>query len=147
MITAMDDILWSINPENDNMEKFFRRIRELANALSSGFDADISVAIPDKVKSLNLDIKHRLLFFLLFKDALQVVVAFGQGRNTDIDFDLMKGDLVFRLQDDMAHIDTEDEKIKTITRTMEDRVNQLGGELNIQPGDMGITIVFRSPVK
>lgn len=147
MITAMDDILWSINPENDNMEKFFMRIRELANALSSGFDADISVTIHDKVKSLNLDIKHRLLYFLLFKDALQVVVAFGQGRKTDIDFDLMKSDLVFRLQDETAQIEKGDENISKITKTMQDRVDQLNGELIIQPLNKGVTIVFRSPVK
>lgn len=147
MITAMDDILWSINPENDNMEKFFMRIRELANALSSGFDADISVTIPAKVKSLNLDVKHRLLFFLLFKDALQVVVAFGQGRKTDIDFDLMKGDLLFRLQDETAQIDKGDENISKMTKTMQDRVDQLNGELNIQPLNKGVTIIFRSPVK
>jgi ligand-binding sensor domain-containing protein len=147
MITAMDDILWSINPENDNMEKFFQRIRELTGALSSGFDADISVSIPAKVRSLNLDVKHRLLFFLLFKDALQVVVALGQGRKTDIDIDMMKGDLLFRLQDGTAQIDQEDEKITAIIKTMQERVDQLEGELNIQQLDKGVTVVFRSPVK
>lgn len=146
MITVMDDILWSINPENDNMEKFFQRIRELAGALSSGFDADISVSIPSKVKSLNLDVKHRLLFFLLFKDALQVVVAFGQGKKTDIDIDMVKGDLLFRLLDNSARIDKGNEKINTIIKTMQDRVNQLDGELNVQTRNEGVTIVFRSPL-
>lgn len=146
MITAMDDILWSIKPENDNMEKFFQRIRELAGALASGYDADIAVTIAPKVRSLNLDVKHRLLFFLLFKDALQVVVAFGQGRKTDIDIDMMKGELLFRLRDDTARIDSKDEKIMTTIKTMQERVDQLDGELNIEPRDEGVTVLFRSPV-
>jgi signal transduction histidine kinase len=147
MITAMDDILWSINPENDNMEKFFRRIRELVSALSSGFDAAISVTIAPKVRSLNLDIKHRLLFFLLIKDALQVIVAFGEGRKTDVDIDMMKGALLLRLQDNEARIDKGNENLVTIIKTMQDRVDQLQGELNIEPRNEGLTIVLRSPIK
>lgn len=146
MITAMDDILWSIKPENDSMEKTFQRIRELAGAMSSGFDADISVNIPAKVKSLDLDIKHRLLFFLLLKDALQVVVAFGQGKRTDIDIDIMKGSLLLRLQDDTAHVDKGDENIGSIIKTMQDRVEQLDGELDMKTGT-GVMVVIRSPIR
>ncbi len=147
MITAMDDILWSIKPENDSMEKFFQRMRELAGALSSGFDANISVFIAPRLKTLNLDVKHRLLFFLLFKDALQVVVAFGNGKKTDVDIDIMKGDLLIRLKDETAHIDKGDEKISTIIRTMQDRVNQLYGDMDIQQRNDGMTVVIRSPLK
>ena len=51
MILAMDDILWSIDPQNDSMEKSLLRMMEFADVLKNMFGANIELALDKKVKS------------------------------------------------------------------------------------------------
>ena len=43
MITAMDDMLWSIDPANDTMQKFIARAKEFAASISYNKNAAVTV--------------------------------------------------------------------------------------------------------
>ena len=45
MMIAMDDMLWSIEPENDNMQKTVARMQEYIDALNSRHAADVSMVV------------------------------------------------------------------------------------------------------
>ncbi|MEI9911526.1 MAG: hypothetical protein WDO71_18865 [Bacteroidota bacterium] len=51
MIIAMDDILWSIDPDNDTMEKSLLRMMEFADALKNRHGASIEIILDKKVRS------------------------------------------------------------------------------------------------
>jgi signal transduction histidine kinase len=145
MITAMDDILWSIKPENDDMEKFFRRMRELAEALSHEKDATISLSIADKAKMLQPDAKHKLLFYQVFKEAIQATLLAG-GKQLTIEIDLVKGNLLFRLHDATATIDKSNEEIARLLKSLQERTAQLEGELDIESNHAGVSIAVAFPI-
>ncbi|HTE09466.1 MAG TPA: two-component regulator propeller domain-containing protein [Chitinophagaceae bacterium] len=70
MIIAMDDMLWSISPDNDSMEKTVARMQEYIDALNNRRGANIEMLVDDKVKLLNLDMQFRHEAFLLFKESI-----------------------------------------------------------------------------
>ena len=70
MIISMDDMLWSISPDNDSMGKTVDRMREYIDALNNRHNSRIEILVDSRVKSLQLDMKFRHEAFLLFKDSI-----------------------------------------------------------------------------
>lgn len=79
MIIAMDDMLWSLDPENDSMDKTISRVKEYADALMQRHDVVIELGIDKKVEKLVLNMKLRHEAFLLFKEGLRNIVEAGTG--------------------------------------------------------------------
>lgn len=77
MIIAMDDMLWSIAPENDNMERTIARIREYTHSLNNRHAAHIELLVDPKVNSLKMEMQLRYESFLLFKDIIRGLVFAG----------------------------------------------------------------------
>src|SRR5688572_17055992 len=102
MIIAMDDILWSIDPQNDTMTETLLRLREFIAALQSRHQAIIQLVVDEKVRALKLDMKIRHEFFLLAKAALRAVIEDCNGKKTTLNIDLQKGKLLFKIQDETA---------------------------------------------
>ena len=49
MMEAMDDIVWSIKPDNDNMQKIVARMREYASSILEPKDIGIEFQVQAKV--------------------------------------------------------------------------------------------------
>lgn len=77
MMLAMDDMLWSIDPVNDSMEKTILRMQEFLEALSNRHDVRISMLVDEKVKKLNLNMQLRHDAFILFRESIRNIVAAG----------------------------------------------------------------------
>lgn len=106
MIIAMDDMLWSIDPANDNMEKKVERIREYVDALKNRYDININVVVDKKVYALRLNMKQRHEAFLLFKEAIKSLVDSG-ARDVEVHIGLEKSRLLFAIQFDNEGCDLQ----------------------------------------
>jgi len=71
MIEAMDDMLWSIHPDNDSMRKTLFRLKELTDGFRAAYGIDIDLIVDHKVQSLELDMKLRHELFFFYKETLQ----------------------------------------------------------------------------
>jgi ligand-binding sensor domain-containing protein/signal transduction histidine kinase len=74
MIEAMDDMLWSIDPQNDSMKKTLLRIKELTDGLRIANNVEIDLIVDNKVQMLELDMKLRHELFFFYKDAINFMV-------------------------------------------------------------------------
>ncbi|MFT3932547.1 MAG: two-component regulator propeller domain-containing protein [Chitinophagaceae bacterium] len=70
MIIAMDDMLWSISPDNDSMEKTVARMQEYIDSMNNRRSTNNKLLVDEKVKLLNLDMQFRHEAFLLFKECI-----------------------------------------------------------------------------
>jgi glucose-6-phosphate-specific signal transduction histidine kinase len=70
MIIAMDDMVWSISPANDSMEKTVARMQEYIDSMNNRRGANIKMLVDEKVKLLNQDMQFRHEAFLLFKESI-----------------------------------------------------------------------------
>lgn len=147
MIIAMDDILWSIDPQNDTMEKSLLRMMEFADALKHRHAATIEISIDKKVRSLKLDMKTRHEAFLIFKQALKLIVVYSGGRQTLINIDLFKNKLALRLQDETASLEKNVSLIDDSIRDMNERAEFIAADLDVQYDKSGIAVVLLVPVK
>jgi ligand-binding sensor domain-containing protein/signal transduction histidine kinase len=147
MILAMDDILWSIDPQNDSMEKSLLRMMEFADVLKNLFGAHIEIALDKRVRSLKLDMKTRHDVFLIFKEALRMIAEFACGKETVIHIDLFKNKLSIKLQDATASFDKNTAEIDRSIQEMSAKARTIKADLDVQYDKKGIAVVLLVPVK
>jgi glucose-6-phosphate-specific signal transduction histidine kinase len=147
MIVAIDDILWCIDPQNDSMEKSLLRMMEFADVLKNLFGAHIEIALDKRVRSLKLDMKTRHDVFLIFKEALRMIVEFACGKETVIHIDLFKNKLSIKLQDATASFDKNTAEIDRSIQEMSAKARTIKADLDVQYDKKGIAVVLLVPVK
>lgn len=106
MIIAMDDMLWSIDPENDNMEKTLLRIKEYIAALESRNSIKIELLVDENIHKLNLNMQLRHDAFLLFKESIRRLVLAGAD-DCRIHIGVEKNHLLYALQYSNEHCDMQ----------------------------------------
>jgi len=106
MIAAMDDMLWSISPENDSMEKTIARLRELIESLKNRYGVNIDLLVDEKVKTLQLNMKQRKEVFWFLKGGITNVVHTG-GSNCLLHIVYEKSALQYTLEFETIHSDMQ----------------------------------------
>jgi signal transduction histidine kinase len=146
MIIAMDDILWSIQPENDNMEKTILRIEEFADALRNRYGTAIELQVDKRARNLQLDMKTRHEFFLIFKEALKTLVQLAGAKEVLIYLDFSINKLALKTQAPGALLDSEDLQIEKSLQEMEKRASLIGAVLDVQADARASNIILLLPV-
>ncbi len=145
MIIAMDDMLWSIDPDNDSMEKTLLRMNEFIDALKSRHDAAITMHTAPSVEKLKPDMKVRHGFFTVFKEALRLICQHSGGKNIQINIDLVKNNLVLKLQDQVK-VNTADLNVSKNIGNMELHAKQIDAELDIHTDPERTQIILTAPL-
>jgi signal transduction histidine kinase len=145
MIDAMDDMLWSLDPDNDYMEKTILRMRESAEALQHTYGTEIQIEIDEKVKSVKMDMRTRHELFLIFKEGLRTIASNSRS-GTLVNADLSGGKLLVKIHNGgmNAHGDPE---VERSYQELRQRAEVIGAELDIQTDKKGIFIVLFVPLK
>ena len=131
MIIALDDMLWSLDPENDAMDKTINRIKEYADALMQRHGVLIELLIDKKVEKLELNMKLRHEAFLLFKEGLRSLVEAGT-KLCIVHLTYEKAKLLFTIEFDNEACDMQKLNNLLHRRDMEARIQNLGAKLNVQ---------------
>lgn len=144
MITAMDDMLWSINPANDNMEKTILRMKEFVESLKSRYGTGLQMVVDSEVRSLKIEMSTRHELFLVFKEILRDMVLHTPQGQFLINIDLVKSKLQLKIHD--TGPDAPASISSTAMTDMKKRVAAIGAELDIQPGKTGMAVLLLMPV-
>jgi ligand-binding sensor domain-containing protein len=131
MIIAMDDMLWSLDPENDSMNKTISRIKEYADALMQRHPVTIELFIDKNVERLQLNMKLRHETFLLFKEGIRSLVEAGTPVCI-VHLSLEKAKLLFTIEFKNEGCNMQQLNNLLNRRDMEARLHALGAKLDVQ---------------
>lgn len=131
MIIALDDMLWSLDPQNDAMDKTINRIKEYADALMQRHGVLIELLIDKRVEKLELNMKLRHEAFLLFKEGLRSLVTAGT-KLCIVHLTAERGKLLFTIEFENEGCDMQQLNNLLHRRDMEDRIHALKAKLNVQ---------------
>lgn len=147
MVTAMEDILWSLDPANDSMEKSLLRMREYIDSLQTHYAASIDFNVDKNVTTVNLDMKKRLEFFILFKESLRAIVQYAHGRQTYINLSLSGNKLLqLNMQDTTANTNTDSPDLEKLIKELYNRSAYINAEADIQRDHKGMAIILQMPM-
>ena len=145
MIIAMDDMLWSIAPENDSMSKAVDRMSEYIEALNNRHGIKIEMQADEKLNSLKPDMQLRHEAFLLFKDSIKSLVDAGVS-NCQIHLSTEKSQLLYSMQFDTATIDMQQLNSLLQRQDMSKRIDALQAKLTVTPHRNSMMMELKVPV-
>jgi ligand-binding sensor domain-containing protein/two-component sensor histidine kinase len=84
MISDMNDIVWTINPRNDSMEKIIQRMESYAKPLLNAANIQFTLEYDPSVLHINLDMTSRKNFYLIFKEAIHNGLKYAECKKIDV---------------------------------------------------------------
>ena len=154
MISDMNDIVWAINPRNDNMEKIFQRLESFARPLLAAKNIRFELKIDPDLLQLNLDMGKRKNFYLVFKEAINNAVKYSCCSSLVVEIYALRENIELFVKDDGVGFDNSKllENLKHSMsgngiRNMQLRASEINGEyiITTEPGK-GTTVFLSFPV-
>ena len=147
MMEAMDDIVWSINPINDNMQRIVARMREYATNMLEAKDIEYQFKAEESLNDIKIDPEKRRDLFLIFKEAVNNLAKYSQCTRAHIVLKLHRKNLVMLVEDDGNGFDTKIADSGNGLINMKKRAESLKGRLEIKsaPGK-GTRVIMEVPV-
>jgi outer membrane protein assembly factor BamB len=146
MMEAMDDIVWSIKPDNDTVQKMMVRMKEFALGVLEAKDIAVWMKVEENVGDVKLNMEARRDLFLIFKEAINNVAKYSKANNVSIHLACHNKRLVLTVKDDGIGFNPQTADGNGLGN-MEKRTVSLKGRFQLQtkPGG-GTSITANIPV-
>ncbi|HWJ25994.1 MAG TPA: hypothetical protein VNS32_05595, partial [Flavisolibacter sp.] len=123
------DMLWTIDPQKDNMRKTLLRMKEVTDGLSNSNNIDIDFIVDHNVQKLVLDMKVRHEIFFFYKEAITFIVNNISCHQIFVNINGVKSRLMIEIVSECGH-ETPDFR-KRFETTIRKRVETLNASLDI----------------
>jgi signal transduction histidine kinase len=103
----MDDIVWSINPNNDSMFKMIARVREYAAVAFEENGIQFVFNVDPAVYNIICDMHIRRDIFLISKESISVIAKHSRATLVKLDFKKVEHALIITLEDNGLGFDVD----------------------------------------
>jgi len=131
MLDAMADIVWTINPENDQFEKIILRMRSFAYELLGAKKIDFEFNADEEVTKMKLSMEVRKNLYLIFKEATNNLVKYSGANKATFNIKAEKDSLTMLISDNGKGFDQQQPSMGNGLKNMKKRAGEIGGQLLI----------------
>lgn len=144
IIESMSDIVWTINPENDNLEKIISRMRAFAYQTLKAKKIDLVFEADTSLNSLSLPMQVRKNFYLIFKEVTNNMVKYSHATRAAFKITYADHHIHLEIRDDGIGFDTEVMREGNGIKNMKQRAKEIRATLTIEsaPGGGTTTELF-----
>ena len=148
-VSAMDAIVWALNPRNDSLDHFANYVaqftREFFRPTQLRTRLDLPTDLP--VQPLAAETRHQL--FLLVKESFNNIVRHAQASEVQLQLACINGDLHLVIADNGRGLPAEvGAKNRNGLANLHDRIERLGGTLRIDSETgQGVRLNFVLPLR
>lgn len=137
MSEAIDDIIWTVNPQNDSLDRILSRMRYYASELFEAKNIQYEINFPSDSTHVRLPMEKRRDFFLLFKEGVNNIVKHADCTKAVITLALEGGRIKLQLTDNGKGFDTGEPSEGNGLKNMKQRTKALKGTLKVSacPGE------------
>ena len=148
MMEAMDDIVWSIKPDNDNMHRVIARMREYATGILEAKNIEFEFQVEDKINDLKPDMEARRDLFLIFKEAINNIAKYSHAKRAEVQITYRDKWLQMQIMDNGIGFELEKVDNGNGLDNMVKRASKMGGKLKIDSKpDLGTEICLTVPMR
>ncbi|WP_035333768.1 sensor histidine kinase [Dyadobacter crusticola] len=147
MMDAMDDIVWSIKPDNDYLHRIVARMREYAATVfePQGIAFTFDNTENDRMLKLRMDDRRNL--FLVYKEALNNISKYAHATQVAIGLHYRNGMIELRVTDNGVGFDVTSATDGNGLSNMKKRAGTLAGNLTIASSpENGTDVMLRFPL-
>jgi signal transduction histidine kinase/ligand-binding sensor domain-containing protein len=148
MINSLDEIVWAVNPKNDDLNSLVTYFCQYAGRFLQSVPLSCRIQISPQLPAAPLTAEQRYNLFLAFKEGLHNVVKHSAASSFRLSIAVESQTLRMELEDDgRGFSEAADDAKGDGLRNMRERLQQLGGRCEIAstPGK-GTNLVFTLPL-
>jgi hypothetical protein len=145
MIESLDDMLWTIHPENDSMNDTIVRIREVTENLMATYDINVDLIFDRQLQKLTLDMMMRHELFFFYKETMLFLIQNKVCHHLFVNFKLTHSKLLLEI---LTECNKPQESFeKQLLNKVQKRINSLNGSFEIDADSKSLSILLMIPVK
>ncbi len=141
-ISAMQDMIWSIQPKNDTMQDVIYRMREYAYPMAELKNMHLIFNVEKEVQDLLISMESRKNIYLIFKEALNNAFKYSAAKSVDINIHIRNQLISLEIKVDGIGFDTQKASNGNGLRNLYRRAEQMGGKLFIKSSPEAGTAVL-----
>jgi signal transduction histidine kinase/ligand-binding sensor domain-containing protein len=143
MVSSMNDIVWAVNPGNDQGGKLLERMESYARDNCSVNDTRLRFNCNDELRSMIFALEYRKNIYLIFKEALNNALKYAGATTINITADKKGSHIVLTIDDNGKGFDTTTIPAGNGLKNIRSRAKEIGAEINISSEEgKGTTLVL-----
>lgn len=146
-LESMDEIIWAVNPGNDSLQRVVLRIQEYAQPLMEAQNITFTMQVDPRLHDhlLSMDVRQSLYFVI--KEALNNLLKYAGATAVQVQVGQQQGQLKVTITDNGCGFDPLLTDNRTGRRSMQQRAEAIGGQLQIDstPG-AGTNVSLTAPL-
>jgi ligand-binding sensor domain-containing protein/two-component sensor histidine kinase len=127
----MNEIVWSIKPENDKPEMMISRMRQYASEILEPAGIDFQFNIQEKSYQGLIPLNIRRDLFMIFKEALNNLAKYSQAKESKINMEFDRGELKLIIEDNGVGFDVNQTPRGNGLKNMEERAKTIGAKYKL----------------
>src|SRR5690554_2253905 len=141
-LTSMGDLVWTINPHNDTVEKLIQRITNFGYEILSAKDCAFHVTVDPEFYNLKTSLEQRRSILLICKEAINNAAKYSEACNMELKIVQNQTGFAIRIADDGVGFDKETINAGTGLASMKTRATTLSDVFEIQSKKGQTCILF-----
>lgn len=131
MVSSMNDIVWAVNPGNDQGEKIFERMEAYARDACAIKDIKLHFNSDPEWNQHSFALEYRKNIYLVFKEALNNALKYSEGNNIWVMVDRKGSHLHLLIRDDGKGFDVANGYKGNGLKNMQARANEIAGVVKV----------------
>jgi signal transduction histidine kinase len=127
---CMRDIIWFINPENDQFENLVFRIKDMAATMLGKIKLNFIISEVKLLENVNLQFKRNL--YLFFKEIIHNIIKHSEATCSEIELKEIDHNLILRIRDNGRGFDIEEVTNGDGLLNIKNRASKIGGIIEIE---------------
>jgi signal transduction histidine kinase len=134
MVNNLNDVVWAVNPNNDNVEEMLERLKEYTFTMTQAKNIRVIWEVETSIKNMKLPVEYRRNIYLICKEAINNAVKYADCRQIIISGKQTDHQLVFNICDDGKGFDLTGESRGNGLKNMCERAKESNIRLEMESG-------------
>ena len=145
MIESLDDMLWTIHPENDSMNDTIARIKEVTENMMATYNVNIDLIFDHQLQKLTLNMMMRHELFFFYKETMLFLIQNNSCNQIFANFKLTQSRLLLEILYECSQPNETFEKL--LRNKVQKRITNLKGNLDVETDGKSLSLLLLIPIK
>lgn len=132
ILESIDEIIWTINPGNDSLQRIVLRLQEYAQPLMESKQIGFTFSVDPALEQLPVSMDVRRNLYLIGKEAINNLIKYSEATLATMRFERRGDQFAVLLEDNGRGFDINQLSSRTGQQSMQQRASAMGGTLTVQ---------------
>lgn len=132
MVAKLNDIVWAVNPLQDNLQELIERLKDFAVQIANAKQIEVGFIHSNKLDEIKLPMQVRKNIYLICKEAINNAVKYSACDSISVEVYVKHKVLAVKIKDNGVGFSSEDELKGNGLLNMKNRAKEIGAQLVIK---------------